>query len=573
MFRNDGKEYRNLQEQVLKNKDDIANLIQGGTIAELGIKIINAEAPLNNATQLPNADTYTGDYGDGYIVGSETPFRLYVYSRSTDEGVRGYWFDWGLLNAPSTIQGPIGPQGIQGEQGVRGSFWYSQSGAPTNTVGVNENDQALDGISGDTYQFVNGAWQITGNIRGPQGIQGIQGIVGPPGPQGQTGPQGPQGPQGEFIQIIGELDSTDQLPMVDSVPHYAAYLIPDTDGAQHVWLIIGEGTTANPYLWHDAGGFGGGTKVTIDGAQQSEVEVGNVIAGGASYQIADNTQVTTNGSEVTFTNLQVSGQNLGGQQVDAAASIELPIASSSEVELSVNNNTLQMNLAQQVWNEVESIVEEAQPQEVQITAPSTSTNGQLSESQLETLQANKGAYLMFNNEIYRLQDSQHVSGYLVYSHLGFDNTANVYKVKCITVTISTRGWVLSERTVIDPGTVVTSINSLTGALSAKYLHLIKIRNAVTPTAYRITLELPLLNNVVITSVSALVGQLNTPNINATSVATAAQATGFVEDKIIMGIYSQAGPNLLFGVGVPGANPVTISAQGIVISDTVLPLIT
>lgn len=51
---------------------------------------------------------------------------------------------------------------------------------------------------------------------------------------------------------------------------------------------------------------------------------------------------------------------------------------------------------------------------------------------------------MFNNEKYYLQDSQHDTGYLVYSHVGFENTTNIYKVKCITVTVSTGGWVLTE---------------------------------------------------------------------------------------------------------------------------------
>lgn len=443
------KQYRNLQEQVQKNKDDIATLVNSGNIAELGIKVINAEAPLTSASQLPPAATYEGNYGDGYIVGAESPYRLYVYSRTTEEGVKGFWFDFGILNAPSIVPGPIGPQGIQGTPGVRGSFWYSQSGAPTNTVGVNPNDQALDGSSGNVYQFVNGAWQLTGNIRGPQGIQGIQGIMGEPGPQGQVGPQGPQGPQGEFIQIVGELNDTNQLPMIDTVPRSTAYLIPDSSGSQHVWLIIGDGSTANPYLWHDAGAFGGGSQVLIDGTQQASVDMKNVINGAATYQIGENTEVTINGSEVTFSNLQVTGTNLGGVPVDTTANIGLPIASSSEIELSAKDNTLQMNLTPQVWNEIDAAIAEASPTEVQITAPTTSTNGQLSGTQLATLQGNPGAYLMFNDEIYRLQDSQHESGYLVYSHIGYNNTTQTYMIKCITVTISTRGWVLSEREVVD----------------------------------------------------------------------------------------------------------------------------
>lgn len=54
---------------------------------------------------------------------------------------------------------------------------------------------------------------------GPQGIQGIQGIQGETGPQGATGPRGPQGIQGpkgdtgKGIEIMGRVDSIEELPV------------------------------------------------------------------------------------------------------------------------------------------------------------------------------------------------------------------------------------------------------------------------------------------------------------------------------------------------------------------------
>lgn len=451
-------EYRNLQEQVLKNKDDIEQLRSSGNIAELGIKIINAENPYTSIAQLPDAATYTGNYGDGYIVGAGSPYELYIYSRSSDPNVKGFWFDWGQLNAPSIVPGPIGPQGPQGQQGVRGSFWYTQSGAPTNTTGVNANDQALDGSTGNTYQFVNGQWQLTGNIRGPQGIQGIQGITGPAGATGPEGPQGPKGDQGQFIQIVGELQNENQLPMIDSTPRYAAYLIPGTDGTQHVWLIIGEGTTENPYLWHDAGGFGsGGSKIMIGGTEQAEVELGKVF-NGAPTRIAPSQQTTSSlTGGVQFENILVQAKNISDAQISGLMTLQLPFYKSTNIEpKKVGQQQIQFDLTQTAWDAIQEMVDEAKPEEVQITAPITSTNGRLSTAQLATLQANKGAYLMFNNEIYRLQDTQHESGYLVYSHIGYEDSTATYKVKCITVTISTRNWVLTKRELIDAsqGTVV-----------------------------------------------------------------------------------------------------------------------
>lgn len=354
------KQYRNLQEQVLKNKDDIEQLKEGNTIAELGIKIINAENPLQNASQLPDAATYEGDYGDGYIVGVTTPFNLYVYSRSTDPDTRGYWFSWGLLNAPSTIQGPQGIQGETGEQGVRGSLWYTQSGAPTFTSGVNENDQALDTSSGNVYQFVNSTWQLRGNIRGPQGIQGIQGAQGIQGIQGPTGPQGPQGPQGQFIEIIGELDNTNQLPMIDSVPRSSAYLIPDSNGSQHIWLIIGDGTTENPYLWHDAGGFGGaGTQIKVNGENLTEADMSNVLGGGINISPDETTEVSASSDEITLSNVLQEGSGINGNTINSHAQIILPIASTGDIQFSAteNNTQIEANISVAYTQKIQTLID------------------------------------------------------------------------------------------------------------------------------------------------------------------------------------------------------------------------
>lgn len=441
------KQYRNLQEQVLQNQSDIRYLLEeGGTLNQFGIRVVGVVETEND---LPNPASYEGEYGDAYAVGTEPPYTLHIWTRQVSGQTGAFWFNIGQFPAPSTVPGPIGPRGIEGEPGIRGSFWYSQTGAPTNTIGVKNNDQALDGSNGDIYQFVNGVWQLTGNIRGPQGVPGIQGPAGATGATGPIGPSGPRGEQGQFISILGELTSTNQLPMVDTVPRYAAYLIPNSNNELHVWLIVGDGTAANPLRWYDAGGFGGGSNVTIDGNVEPSVEIGYLPKISVNYQIGEDTEVSTNGSEITISNLQTTGYNANNEKIEGMGTIELPIASTGEVEFSEKNNTLEANLAQETWQEIEEIISEAVPQEVQINAPTTSTNGQLTAEQLATLQANSGAYLMFNNEVYRLQDTQHISGYLVYSHLGYENTTQKYIIKCITITLSTRGWVLTSREVVN----------------------------------------------------------------------------------------------------------------------------
>lgn len=493
-----GVELRNLQEQVLKNKDDIATILQGTNIAELGIKIINAEDPYPSVLGIPNfgdPSNYPGDYGDGYIVGSGTPYTLYIYSRSSEPGYKGFWFNWGELNAPSIVPGPIGPQGIQGETGTRGSLWYSQSGAPTNTTNVLPNDQALDTSAGNVYQFVNNTWQYVGNIRGPQGIRGIQGIPGTQGIPGPVGPQGPKGDQGQFIQIIGTLDNINQLPMPDSVPRYAAYLIPVNE-TNHIYLLTGEGTTESPILWTDAGSIGsGGSKITVDGVTQSEVEIGYVPKISTSYQLSEDTVVTSSGSEITLSNMQTTGYNVNNEQIEGTGTIELPFSSDGDIEFNVLDNKIVGDLSMGAQETIENLATNSPPLVVQITAPTTSTNGQLTVAQLETLQGNRNALLFFNKEVYRLEDEQHTTGYLVYSHIGYENTTNKYVVKCITITISTRGWVLTTKEIKDPITPptlyrhfikITYDNDLSGDISfevdnynnAQYTSMIDINNDV-----------------------------------------------------------------------------------------------
>lgn len=100
----------------------------------------------------------------------------------------------------------------------------------------------------------------------------------------------------------------------------------------------------------------------------------------------------------------------------------------------------------QVLTSTDDDIQWQNPQEepyIEITnVPTSATSGTLTSDQLATLQSSNGSYILFNNEKYYLMDVQHDSGMLVYSHTGQD-TANDFFIKCIAVTISTRGWVLT----------------------------------------------------------------------------------------------------------------------------------
>ena len=206
MLKYDGKEFRNLEEQVLKNKSDIEFLFDSqGVLNEFGIKVVGVVA---DEIDLPaSAD----DYGDAYAVGVETPYSVYIWTRANNVHPNDYWFNIGEfpLQGP---QGPQGPRGTTGEQGERG-------------------------------------------IQGPQGVQGIQGIAGPQGNQGPQGAQGVQGPKGDKgdagagFKVVGTLSNVNQLPTPSAEIQNEAYLVT-IDGAYHLYIITGVDPNL---LWTDCG--------------------------------------------------------------------------------------------------------------------------------------------------------------------------------------------------------------------------------------------------------------------------------------------------------------------------------
>ena len=205
------EEFRNLEEQVEKNKSDILFILEEeGTLNQFGIKVVGQIA---NASNLPDPATYTGDFGDAYAVGTASPYVMYIYTRANGTQPNNYWFNIGQfpVPGPAGADGAIGPQGPQGLQGPQGPI-------------------------------------------GPQGKQGPQGIQGPTGPRGAQGVQGDPGPKGDpgqSFQIVGILNSTSMLPTPTEAIRNQAYLIPDATepGTYDLYVITGTDTL----VWENAG--------------------------------------------------------------------------------------------------------------------------------------------------------------------------------------------------------------------------------------------------------------------------------------------------------------------------------
>lgn len=108
----------------------------------------------------------------------------------------------------------------------------------------------------------------------------------------------------------------------------------------------------------------------------------------------------------------------------------------------MNNNARRMYNTQ----ELSDFVKQTNREDfVLIGAPAAATNGTLEDEQLEVLLNDTNAYIMFNNEKYYLMDIEHEDGYMTYSHIGIESEA--IKIKVITITTTTGGWVLTTKEV------------------------------------------------------------------------------------------------------------------------------
>ena len=284
MIKIDNIEYRNLEEQVLKNKEDIANHYNmDRVLANFGIRIIGT---LPNAADLP--DPFNGQYGDAYAVGDQAPYDFYIWTRADINAghAEDYWFYLGSLAivGPKGEQGKTGPKGDTGE---RGSIWMSAPRNPDSIVGYLPGDQWLNTTNGNVYTIKEydgtPAWASTGNIRGPQGAQGPQGQRGLQGEQGPRGLQGPKGEGAEIVQIVGTITSIDQLPNPEETLQTNAYL-QDVGGAWHLWVIVGQ---AGTYQWLDTGSFTVGTRITDDGEPILDWDIKNVLEGPFNEAVAE----------------------------------------------------------------------------------------------------------------------------------------------------------------------------------------------------------------------------------------------------------------------------------------------
>lgn len=240
MLQKDNKVYLNLEEQVLKNKDDIENISSINGL--LGIKVVNQVESEGDLPAEASAEFEALEYGDAYVVvNDDDTYTFYVKTRPTTEKEYDHWFELHLEG----IQGPIGPEGPKGETGEKGAVGIlAVDTNDVNTLRPADYDvnQSVMTTNGNVYRNTGSSWRYLTNIRGVQGVQGQRGETGSTGPQGVPGIQGPKGDPGGFIDIRGRVSSTMMLPT------------PPEHGYDAYFVGTATPAASNPlYVWTDDG--------------------------------------------------------------------------------------------------------------------------------------------------------------------------------------------------------------------------------------------------------------------------------------------------------------------------------
>ena len=217
---------RNIQEQVAKNKADIAALQNvENVLNQFGITVLGrVDAESDIPEEKPGGGEY--QYGDAWLVGEETPYDMYIWTRTDDPDV-GEFINIGPVSV-------VGPQGPQGEQGVAGTITIG-----TVTTGAAGSSASITNVGTAANAILN--FVIPKGDTGATGQTGAQGPQGPEGPAGQTGAQGPQGDPGQSFMIIGQISNTSQLPDPSTTPRNYAYVYSDGDPTtpDRLYYIVG----------------------------------------------------------------------------------------------------------------------------------------------------------------------------------------------------------------------------------------------------------------------------------------------------------------------------------------------
>ena len=258
------KEFRNLEEQVQKNKADIEDWkSREETLANWGIRIVGQ---IESESDLP--EDYSGEYGDAYQVGTGNSAKYFAWIRPTTEVSKDHWMDMGSFTGP---QGPAGDD--------IDSFSLKKHERITTPEGntVTDNTIMVSMSDGRQKLFTVTAYAYKGDKgdTGAQGIQGIQGEKGDKGDKGDTGSQGEMGPTAPAYHIVGIVNSTDKLPDPINLKDLSAAYIVDESDVKSIYIQIGK--TISEAIWTYLGDIGASDFWEISGSTIAPIEAVDLV--------------------------------------------------------------------------------------------------------------------------------------------------------------------------------------------------------------------------------------------------------------------------------------------------------
>lgn len=231
-------------------------------------------------------------------------------------------------------------------------------------------------------------------------------------------------------------------------------------------------TTTNPQFYAKAPDgsqvmkeIKGGNGITVDAASDNkflEVKVGDKIKLAENQELNIDTDKQTN--YVTFANDTINLDGIGDTWITIGGISDIAHATSlgdkihSEYAIGSDGEIT-------LWRDINAYYEIS-------GIPTSSTSGTLPDDAswtYLTIQP-QNLRLLFNKEFYNLADKEHTTGTLVYSHTGYESGQLI--VKTITITLRTRGWVL---TTINPAEEAyhLQLTANTGTLTTEQYNALK----------------------------------------------------------------------------------------------------
>lgn len=190
----------------------------------------------------------------------------------------------------------------------------------------------------------------------------------------------------------------------------------------------------------------GGNGITVGAASDNkflEVKVGDTInlAENQSLTIHDSVGITSPADYVKFADHNLTLDNSGNTNLSIGSETEDTYVYDTLGEnIVVDGAAVGAVVDVTNWLPINAYYE--------ITGvPTSSTSGILPDNTSWSYLTNfpEKLRILFNKEFYQLADNQHTNGKLVFSHVGYEDSKTL--IKTITITIATRGWVLTEKSI------------------------------------------------------------------------------------------------------------------------------